>query len=214
MPTSDKAIGIFGGTFDPIHLGHIGVAEHVLSTFSLEKILWVPCNIPAHRNKPKTSAKQRLDMVSLAIQKQPLFEVNDSEINRDGVSYTVDTLKEIRLKHPKKSLFLIIGVDAFVHFNTWKNWQDILSLANLIVINRTGFKLPDSPWLNSLLKKHEVQKNEIDETPSHGFIFFEKMPAVDISATQIRAELANNGITQNTLPTVVHDYINKHKLYR
>lgn len=177
-------IAILGGTFDPIHNGHLYIAEQVAERISLKKILLIPCRQSPHRQLPIASAADRSLMVTLAADMHPLFECSDVELNRPAPSYMIDTLKILQKKYPDETFGLIIGSDAYAHFKQWRNWQDILTYAELIIVNR--------------------QK----ETR------FLDIPPCNISSTEIRARLARGETITGLVPTAVEEYIREKELYR
>lgn len=214
MTKLKKSIGILGGTFDPIHRGHLAIANHVLTHFNLSTIEFIPAKIPPHRTTPTATPEQRVAMVELAIQDNPHFHLNDIEIKREGTSYMVDTLAELRQRFPETPLLLIIGEDAFVHLNTWHRWKTILDLTHLIVINRPNTSTPKTDWIISLRKQHETNtKNDLQQF-LHGKIYFETITPILTSATQIRQQIQSNEDTKSLLPDAVSMYILRNHLYR
>jgi len=187
-------VGIFGGTFDPIHLGHLITAQSVREIRNLEKIIFIPAFISPHKSEVKTSSPEdRLNMIKLAVDDIPFFTYSDMEIKKGGVSYTVDTLSELKKKYDK--LEFIIGYDNIFSFNTWKDPDEILKLAKIIVLKRKSSHPP--PFED----KYYLQAD------------FVQTRGIEISATDIR-ERAKNGMPINFLvPTRVMEYIYKHKLY-
>ena len=136
-------LGIFGGTFDPPHLGHLLVASHILETLELDRIILVPAATSPHkRNRPLTEAEHRLAMVRLAVAGVPQMEVSDAEVRRGGVSYTVDTLRILQQEHARAGLTLIIGMDNLAEFGAWKDPDDILQIARVVVMTRPGYQVP------------------------------------------------------------------------
>jgi len=132
-------IGIFGGTFDPIHLGHLRTGFELLQSLQLSELRWIPVGNPGHREPPLAAAALRLEMVRVAIAGQPGFVLDEREVRRSGVSYTVDTLEELRAEHPARPLCLVLGMDAFLGLTAWRRWSDILTLAHLLSrIDRVG----------------------------------------------------------------------------
>ena len=153
-------IGIFGGTFDPIHLGHIEVAKYAKTDLNLDKVIFVPAGCPQLKpTLPSASAKQRFEMVKLAIGNKEMFYASDIEIKRKGPTFTVDTLKSIKkIYHPKSSLWFIVGSDAFSEFNKWENYQEIMRLSNICVVRRPGDikKLGELGHLKKLVAENNV----------------------------------------------------------
>ncbi|MBI4357760.1 MAG: nicotinate-nucleotide adenylyltransferase [Candidatus Omnitrophica bacterium] len=188
-------IGILGGTFDPVHNGHLALAYAALEQLKLDRLVFVPaCHHPLREKESATiaSPESRLEMVRLAIKGEPNFEVADCEIKRRGVSYTVDTLREFRAKYPRPSeLFFVTGGDWGKNLDQWKDIQIIFSLAHFIVAKRPGFDTRHLPRSVELL----------DFVP------------LDISSTQVREELRTKGFS-SLVPKEVLNYVHDHKLYQ
>lgn len=176
-------IAILGGTFDPIHNGHLYIAAEVAKRIPLKKILFIPCRQSPHRPPPIASAEDRSMMVKIAASTHPLFELSDIELHRPAPSYMIDTLKLLRKKYVDETFGLIIGSDAYAHFEQWRDWQQILEHAQLLVVNR-----------------HEEKK-------------FLDIPPCDISATDIRARIARGDSIAGLVPKAVEEYIVEKKLY-
>jgi len=188
-----KRIGIFGGTFNPIHYGHIIAAQTVGVELKLDKVYFVPCCEPPHKTESElASAKDRLAMVRLAMQKNPFFGVSDFEIKKGGKSYSIDTVKHFRAQYPKAKLFLIVGADTAQHLHQWKDVFDITKMATFVAVNRPGYK--PRP-------KHSVKYTPIT------------IPEMEISSSFIReSRHKGKSIWYLTHEDVV-DYIYKNKLY-
>lgn len=208
-----QPIGLLGGTFDPVHKGHIGIANHVLYRFNLANIQWIPCNQPAHRALPVASPADRLAMLKLATDDNDAFLVNDVEIQRGGISYMVETLETLRPLYPNTPFCLILGADAFAHLNQWHRWEALLSHAHIIVINRANYALPDKTWLKTLCKTHQTNDVNALHNNLSGKIYFETINPIVISATEIRHQLKNNQKPAGTLPSAVYKYIVANGLY-
>lgn len=205
-----RPIGILGGTFDPIHYGHLAIAEFLSTHCPLQQIQFVPCLLPPHRQPPQASPGQRLEMIRLAIANHPHWIANDIDFQRPGPSYMVDTLTILRQQLPQTPLCLILGMDAFMNFNQWHDWQKIMTLAHLIVVNRPGFKLPESEWGQTLLAQTQLHSgNDLTQSLAGG-ILLQEIPPSPISATTIRQHLPN---LQNDVPPPVAKYIQQNKLY-
>lgn len=218
-------IGIIGGTFDPIHFGHLRPALEIAEQFELEEVRFIPSANPPHRWKPLASAEHRLNMVKLAVEGCPLFSVDDREYHRQGSSYTVDTLQSIvdeqqtdndnRSESTKPSLLMMLGLDAFQAFTQWHDWQNILELTHIVVSTRPGYSLATK----SLDKSEEWMQgrvvNSIAELKKKqaGCIFFSEVTALNISATHIRKQLLNGASSRFLMPEKVVDYIEKYDLY-
>lgn len=217
------SIGILGGTFDPIHLGHTLPAKAVADYLSLTKILLIPANIPPHKATPNVSAKQRVEMVHLACNTEPLFTCDERELKRDGNSYTVDTLKELAESFPQQTLYFIVGLDSLLTFTRWHKYQEILSLCHLVVNTRPNYQLDNVDQATSaLLNNHQIHTiNELKKHKYGGILLlpntlpsFENHLHLDISSSEIRQQLANKQDCQQLLAPSVFAFINKNKLYR
>ena len=191
-----KKIGIFGGTFDPPHLGHLIVAQEVRDKLKLDRIFFIPASLPPHKKKVRISeAFHRLRMVQLATQDNPNFKVLDLELKREGHSYTVDTLKALRKRYPQAQFFLILGLDNLNHIHTWKKPEEIFKLSKVVFITRPGITLnKTSKWLNysRLLDVKEI----------------------DISSTDIRERIKKDKPIKYLVPEKVLQYIQRHNLYK
>ena len=204
-------IGLIGGTFDPIHFGHLRPALEIMEQLSLDQVRFIPSANPPHRWKPQASAEQRLEMVKLALDGVKKFEIDDREYHRDGPSYTVDTLISIRKDVDKKtSLCMILGMDAFEHFTKWKNWQEILELVHLVISSRPGYEnIQKEDWMGQRVTKNIA---DLNNSPA-GRIFFAESNQFDISATYLRKQISSGKSAQYLTPKSVNKYILKKKLY-
>jgi len=203
-------IGIFGGTFDPIHYGHLRPAQEVMQKLALAELRFIPAAQPPHRPAPQASATQRLAMVELAIRDLPGFRVDDQELRRGGLSFTVRTLESLRAELGKTPLCLLIGADQFRSLETRHRWQEIPDLAHLAVLNRPGTKLDTlSSWAHGRVC---ADLQVLRETPAGRLAFLSVSPQ-DISATRIRAALARGESVQGQLPEAVLDYIRTNHIY-
>ena len=137
-----QPIGLFGGTFDPIHYGHLRTAFELWQELRLAEVRFLPTGSPPHRDDPLASSELRLAMVRAAVADQPAFVVDDREIRRTGISYSVDTVTELRAEYPDRSLCLLLGMDAFLGLPNWHRWRDLLGLAHIVVAHRPGWKAP------------------------------------------------------------------------
>lgn len=205
-------IGIIGGTFDPIHFGHLRPALEIMEQFSMDELRFIPSANPPHRWKPEASAEHRLKMTSLAIDSIEGFSLDDREYHRDGASYTVDTLRSIREEIGNTTpLCIIVGLDAFQSFTQWRDWQTILSLTHLLVSSRPGYeKSSNDVWIKPYLTDDQSM---LEQQPA-GKIYFAEVTQFDISATQIRKQLHNGYSASYLLPESVRKYINKQRLYQ
>ncbi|NNM59153.1 MAG: nicotinate-nucleotide adenylyltransferase [Legionellales bacterium] len=209
----EKPIGIIGGTFDPIHFGHLRTAMELLQIFDLEKIHFVPCHSPVHKGDPLASAAHRLAMLHLAVANEPRLVPDDREIARDTPSYMIDTLQSFRKAHPDRPLALIVGSDAFINLATWKNWRHLIELAHIIVAIRAGQKMLLDTEMENFLNAH----HDLDYGASHeelaGKIFLQFVTPLDISSTMIRCQVGAHYSPEFLLPDSVLAYIKTHQLY-
>lgn len=217
------SIGILGGTFDPIHLGHTLPAKAVADYLSLTKVLLIPANIPPHKATPNVSAQQRAEMVHLACSTEPLFTCDERELKREGNSYTVDTLKELAKAFPQQTLYFIIGLDSLLTFTRWHKYKEILSLCHLVVNTRPNYQLDNlDKATTALLNNHQIHSvDELKKHKSGGILLLpDALPSynnhlhLDISSSEIRQRLANKQDCQQLLAPSVFSFINKNKLYR
>ena len=196
--------GILGGTFDPIHLGHLLIAEESRVSLGLDQVLFAPAGRPwLKEGQPLTDSRHRLKMVELAVASNPHFHVIHNEVDRSGLSYTVDTLEELRQQLSADSeLFFILGLDAFESFHRWKEPDRILELCRLVVVSRPGYADEER---DRLLANYQDQSDRICVLPVHN---------VDFSATEIRRRAAQGISFRYQVPEAVETYIAEHGLYR
>ncbi len=210
-------IGVLGGTFDPIHDGHLAMARFARAQLDLSKVLLIPAGFPWQR-QPRASAEDRLHMAELAVVQQPFIEVDAREVRRPTPTYTLDTLEELHASYGSDQPFcLILGSDAFLNLPTWKEWTRVLELAHVVVLCRPGFDLPVehlSPALREAWDARQGSVAELQNSPGGRMIRLE-MPPVPISSTQIRHALAHSlSSLEGLLPPPVLNYIETHHLYR
>jgi len=205
-----KFVGINGGTFDPIHYGHLRAALEVEQQLGLEQVLFVPCYQPVHRNQPQATAEQRCEMIKLAIAKQPSFQLETFEIDQGGPSYMVQTLAALKQKSPDESLVLMMGTDAFAKFHTWHDWAGILRLANIAVMHRPGEPVPINCESGQIYQTHQV--DQLSE--ASGQIVEVAVTQLDISSTLIKEHIKRGDAADYLLPPSVMAEIEKNVLYR
>ena len=199
-------LGIFGGTFDPVHFGHLALAEECLAAANLDELWLVPAASPPHKCGKKLSRfDQRKEMLELAIAGNEKFKVEPMEADRPGPSFTIDTLEEIQKRKPNDELFLIIGGDSALEFSTWKDPAKIASLATIIVRIRPGFSMPTEQEFISRLGK------ELGVPPK--VIFVAGPPFLDVSSSLLKERVSNNKSIRYLLPRAVEVYIQQKKLY-
>ncbi len=212
-------IGILGGTFDPVHYGHLRLAQELAEAMRMAEVRIVPSGTPPHRAAPQVTAEQRLEMVRLATAGNPLFMVDDREVRRSGPGYSVDTLTELRREAGgTRPLCMLLGADAFLELATWHRWRELFGLAHLVVAHRPGF--PPESWPERmpqpLAREYEArllhQPFAVHLSPAGG-IATQAIAALDISGSMIRDSLARGVSPRYLLPDPVLDYIRSHNLY-
>lgn len=219
-----KKIGIFGGTFDPIHIGHLRMALELKQQLGLDEMRLLPCHQPPHRDAPQVSSQQRAEMLRIALQDCPELQLDERELQRDKPSYTYDTLQEFRKEFGSEvSLVLCMGEDAFAGLPKWYCWQELIQLAHIVVIARPGWSIPASGEARDLLNKHlrevnsldeqSLDEKPLDETPA-GSIVLQSPRLLPISATEIRQQISAGHSAQFLVPDEVWNYIKANKLYR
>ena len=216
-----QLVGLLGGTFNPIHFGHLRMAQELVDALNLSEVRFIPSANPPHKSMPTVSAKHRAAMVQLAIADNPLFKLDTRELERIGASYTIDTLISLReeLSQEDKqpiSLCLIIGSDAFMHLNTWARWQELLSYCHIILVQRPTAskqaKLTDE--LAVFLQDHYTEDLDDLTNNAAGYIHMQAITPMEISSTNIRNALIKKLSTRYLVPEKVIDYLVKHKLYQ
>jgi len=207
-------IGILGGTFDPIHYGHLRTALDVQQALSLDEVRFIPCGEPAHRDKPIAEPLQRLAMVRAAIAGQDKFVADDREIRRGGSSYMVDTLASLKKDFNDQPLCLILGTDAFNGLAQWHMWQEIFNLANIVVMQRPSMRgqIELNKRLLLQLKDRIVDADNL-KTKQNGAVCFVPVTQLDISATKIRRQWQQNIDNQFFLPDSVLALIQQQNIY-
>lgn len=200
-------IGILGGTFDPIHFGHLRPALEVMQAVGLQQVRFLPNKIPPHRQDPWLSVEQRLELLQTAIAAQPGFVLDQRELQRAGPSYMVDTLASLREEFPSRPICLILGMDAFLGLNQWYQWQRIPQYCHLIVTTRPGFEL-NRGFLQDMPLALVATALELTEIAS-GRILLQSVTQLDISASCIRDMLAKGLSVRYLLPDEVNDKLIK-----
>lgn len=209
------AVGILGGTFDPVHLGHLRLAQEVADALTLGAVRFIPGGMPPHRATPQSPVADRVAMVRLAIEGNPLFALDERETRRTGKSYTVDTLSELRAELGAACpLVLILGADAFLGLTAWQRWQEIFTLAHIAVANRPGSALDDLP---AALASEFARRRNNDPQAVHraaaGSIVEVPITALDISATKVRELVRTRRSVRYLLAPGVLHYIDSNNLF-
>ena len=210
-------IGVYGGTFDPVHYGHLRPALEVYEAFALSELRFIPCGQPPHRNSPQATGQQRQAMLEAAVAGLPGFRVDDREIRRGGMSYMVDTLRSLQVDVPDKALCLILGMDAFAAFHTWHTWREIPELCNLLVMHRPEFD-PEQVIVHAELKrlvaKSQVQDRSQLRNSRAGKLMFYPVTQLDISSTAIRKAINERRDVRFLLPDAVISLIDREGIYQ
>jgi nicotinate-nucleotide adenylyltransferase len=209
-------IGVMGGTFDPVHFGHLRLAQEAAEILGLARVRWVPAGRPWHRTQPRAPAKHRLQMVKLAIRRNALFELDDAEIRQGAPGYTVETLERLRKRFgPRRPLVLLLGTDAFRGLTSWERWRDLFELAHIFVAQRPGHSLTPGGMPAVLAAEWRRRAGTPDALRGRpaGRVVTYGTTSLDISASAIRAHFAQSRSPRYLLPSVVLDYIRRHGLY-
>ncbi len=208
-------VGVFGGTFDPVHHGHLRSALELAERLQLEQLRLMPVAVPPHRDVPACSAEHRAAMVALAVAAEPRLSCDPRELQRDGSSFTIDSLIAIRAElGAEHSLCLVMGCDAVLEIATWHRWRELLDWAHVAVIARPGWQFPRSGPVADWLRTHRLAGvGELQQQPAGG-ILVEELRPLAISSTEIRRLLAEGRSVRYLLPESVLDYIQSHNLYR
>jgi nicotinate-nucleotide adenylyltransferase len=214
-----SVIGILGGTFDPIHNGHIRLALEAQEQLKLDQVRLIPVNIPPHRSNPVVSSEHRLTMMELAIANEPALSIDLRELESEEISFTINTLKSLRQKFADDALCLIVGRDAFNKIDSWKDWQDLLDYAHIIVANRpdslANQTMDDmSPELKNWIEEHQITDHTQLKNNLSGNIVFINIPMLDISSSMIRQLNSEHKNLEGLLPTTIQTYIKDNHLYR
>jgi len=192
-------IGIYGGSFDPVHLGHLITAESIKKELNFERLFLLPCCEPVHKNALHYSSKQRLEMLNLAIKEFPSLEIDTREIDRGGSSYMIETLAEIVKEFKVSTICLIIGMDSFINFKTWKKWDEFAKLIHLIILPRNTNQHPQKS-----LDTFDIalDKNHLNKKTS-GLLYFSNSELIDISSSDIRGKIASNQNLDGLMPSSI-----------
>jgi len=210
---SAEPLAIFGGTFDPVHYGHLRCAEQARHILNLENLYLLPAGNPPHRTTPSTSAAQRLEMLNLALVEFPALLIDDRETRRNGPSYMVDTLKELRAEFPRRPLLLLIGQDAVNYLHTWHEWEQLFALTHIVTFPRPATK----PEYRQDLAR-QINRRTCPDLLSllhleAGGVLHLELELIDVSATTIQSIIRLGRSPRSLLPEVVLSYINENRLY-
>lgn len=208
-----KAVGLFGGTFDPIHYGHLRTALEIADLLSLNEVRFLPWPTHALRTAPSVGGSLRLEMVKAAIACHSTFKVDDRAFSRQLPVYTYDVLSELRDEHPLLSLCLISGMDSFSRMDKWHRWQEILDLVHIVVAHRPGSDFPQSGAVYSLLQERCVETPAALRTSTHGRIFVVPVTPLEISATALRESIKAGVDPRFLVPEPVRQIILEQSCY-
>lgn len=214
MNSERRAIALFGGTFDPVHFGHLRMALELKEALGFDEMRLLPSHQPRHRQSPGVSPERRREMLALAIRDCPELTLDDRELCRGGDTYTVDTLEALRAELGESvSLSFCMGLDSLLTLPTWHRWQRLLELAHLVVATRPGWHLPEEGEVAELLRSHEGEPRSLRESPA-GSIVVREQTLLPISATRIRQLIERGQSPRFLLPDAVLQYIEDKQLYR
>jgi len=199
-------IGIYGGSFDPVHLGHLQTATSIKNELNIARLFMLPCFEPVHKNSLNYTSRQRLQMLDLAIKEFNSLEIDTREILRGGSSFMIDTLLDLKESFKNESICLIIGMDSFINFKTWKNWDEFSKLIHLVVLPRNG----DQPVSKTLTTFETVENIDKLKSNSSGHLYFSNSQMIDISSSAIRGKIAANQNLDNLLPISIINFLKKY----
>jgi len=206
-PHPIKTIGIMGGTFDPIHYGHLRTGYELMQAVGMDELRFIPAGDPPHKSNTIANAVQRHRMVELAVADQKGFIADDREIKRAGASYTVLTLESLRAEFPESSLCLILGMDAFLGLPQWHRWQEILGLANIVVAHRPGYRKPTDGRLQDIVSARSTAFGKELAWHRAGKIYIHSVTQLEIASSKIRSLLRSDLDTRYLLPDSVNEYL-------
>jgi nicotinate-nucleotide adenylyltransferase len=210
-------IAILGGTFNPIHLGHLHLAKQLQASLGFDSIRFMPAALPALKDVPSATAEQRAELVKISIENQAHFTLDTRELSRSGVSFTIDTLISLREALGNEVIICwLMGSDAFANLNAWHRWQELLNYAHLVVVKRPRnddlSKL--SAEMKKLLSTYEAKHTDEIKQQAHGKILIQEIAALDISSTQIRENIAHGKDVSALVSPAALQYIQSHQLYK
>jgi len=215
MAATMKTVALFGGTFDPVHTGHLTIAKELKQVLNADELRLIPCAVPPHRPQPHATPTQRLAMLQLALRDNNDLTVDARELQREGPSYTVDTVNSLRQDFGEQcSLILCMGTDAFCKLDSWHQWQDLMALCHIVVAQRPDYSLALNPDLQSFLEQHQINQTEKLNSQPCGAIFLAKLSEIPVSSTAVREALGAGNLDPDALPLSVSHYIKEKHLYR
>ena len=211
---NNMSVALLGGTFNPIHFGHLNLANCLVDYLQVESVRMIPCAIPPHRERPSVSAEQRLAMLQLAIDDHPLLTSDDLELRKSTPSYSIETVQQIRQQVGEETpLFFCIGMDSLLTIDSWHHWQQLLDYCHLAICPRPGYKLPIKGHLAEWIEQNLCDDIERVKTLAQGCLHLCKIPLKDISSTAIRDSIKCAQSIDHLTPKSVVNFITKHSLY-
>ena len=216
---TDRSIGLFGGTFNPIHHGHLRVAAALAEHLGVTQMRMLPCALPPHREQPEVSAEQRLAMLELAIKGQPMLRADGLELHRQGPSYSIDTVVQVRREIADQvPLFFCLGMDALTGLSSWHRWRELLDHCHIVVCSRPGWLPPNREPLANWINQNRCDDLNAVKNCDRGHIYFCDQVNLDLSSTAVRENLRENpeqsSCIADMIPLAVASYIKQHQLYK
>jgi nicotinate-nucleotide adenylyltransferase len=211
---NNMSVAIFGGTFNPVHNGHLRIAIELAELLEVDNLRMIPCALPAHREAPSVSPEQRLEMLKLGIGDQALLQADDIELRREGPSYTIDTLREIRTQIGDSTpLYLCVGMDVLASLDSWRDWQQLTDFCHLIVSSRPGYQVPKSGPLAEWVKARLCDDLPTLKQSSAGKLHLCNLTMLAISSTAIRNKISASEKIDYLTPAAVVNCIQQQHLY-
>jgi nicotinate-nucleotide adenylyltransferase len=208
-----EPLALLGGTFDPVHYGHLRVADEARQKLNLKALYLLPAGDPPHRQTPSATVPQRLEMLHLAQREFPQLEIDDRETRRSGPSYMVDTLQELRTEFPQRPLLLLVGQDAANHLHGWSRWQKLFALCHMVILTRPGAKAEYRQDIAKQIQQRSVTDLQVMLRSQAGNVYELEVESIDISATIIKSIIRLGRSPERMLPAAVLEYINANRLY-
>jgi nicotinate-nucleotide adenylyltransferase len=207
-------LGLFGGTFDPVHYGHLRPVLQAAKQLNISEVSLIPCHIPPHKNMPQANNRHRLNMLEIVCQLHPEFRIDDRELHSATKSYTVQTLRQIHIENPNHTLCFFIGMDSLLNFNQWYKWREILQLCHIVVCQRPQNETSGKKLIPTELLPFICDNSTLLRSISSGKILIANTEPVNISSTEIRDKSKFDGNKSETMPQAIIDYIDQQQLYR
>jgi nicotinate-nucleotide adenylyltransferase len=214
-PINNATIGILGGSFDPIHNGHLIPAKQIATELMIKKVKLLPTFISPHKTHTFTTNEHREAMAKLACDTDELFEFDDRELRRNSTSYTVDTLRELKQEYPQHTLYFFMGFDSLLNFHLWHDYATILTLCHIVVSKRPNYQLtPNNKNTTQLLSNFQCSFAQHNPKKTAGDILLFNQVSINISSTELRNLIKSNANISAHIPANIADYIHQHRLYR